>query len=608
MIFITCPGAKRAASIAESFAAQKETRMVMLELQKYGISQQLAVKIYNTFQADTLAVVRSNPYLLAERIKGVGFQTADGIALSMGIAPDSFDRLRAGILYALNEAAGGDGHTYLPKEELLARARGILRVDAALLDGAIRDMLLRADITVRVFDDVEAIYLYSVYLAEVDVAKRLSFFRRTFLEDDAAKNADARIAEYERHTGVTLGEGQREAVRLSVSGPLTIITGGPGTGKTTGIRCIVSLLQEGGKVALCAPTGRAAKRMSEATGCEAKTIHRLLKYGGEGDGEGFTVDENDPLDADTVIVDEVSMIDIFLMRALLRAIKPGSRLIMVGDADQLPSVGAGNVLHDLCACGEIPVVRLREIFRQAQESMIVVNAHKINSGELPVCNGKDSDFFLVRADTARSIQESVLSLVSTRLPNYMGIERDGVQVIAPMKKGEAGVLRLNLLLQEALNPPSEEKNEIARGGDKVMQTRNNYDIEWFRDGEEGKGVFNGDLGIVTDADAEERELTVAFDDGRVMEYGKDDLSDLELAYALTIHKSQGSEFSCVVMPLLRGPDMLMTRNLFYTAVTRAKQLVVLVGREDCIRQMVGNDHIANRYSGLEVHLREMFRL
>ena len=386
-----------------------------------------------------------------------------------------------------------------------------------------------------------------------------------------------------------------------------IVTGGPGTGKTTSINLVIRLLERTGSVALCAPTGRAAKRMSEASGRPARTLHRLLEYSGE--GLGFARNGDNPLDADAVIVDEMSMVDIFLMRALLEALRPGTRLIMVGDADQLPSVGAGNVLRDMIAAGTVPVARLTEIFRQAGESQIVVNAHRINRGEYPELRTRDTDFFLDRRQTPAEAAASVVGLVKARLPKYMDLDplRD-IQVMAPMKRGEAGVFALNALLQAALNPEGPDKPGLTHGGavlrrgDKVMQVRNNYDLEWSRDGEDGQGVFNGDIGYILAVDARERAVTVEFDDGRVAEYDESLLDDLELAYCMSVHKSQGSEFDAVVLPLVNGPPMLMTRNLLYTAVTRARRLAVIVGREDCLRGMVDNNRILQRYSALDRRL------
>ena len=451
-----------------------------------------------------------------------------------------------------------------------------------------------------------AIYLPAMYEAESDVAKRLISLIHA-AETEEFPDVEAQIGRYELEENVQLCAEQREAVTAAVSGGLTVITGGPGTGKTTGIKCIISLMSRCGEVLLTAPTGRAAKRMSEATGCPAKTIHRLLEFSGE---EGFFArDEDNPLKADMVIIDEMSMVDIFLMQSLLRALRPGTRLVMVGDADQLPSVGAGNVLGDLIDSGILPVVRLTEIFRQAGESMIVRNAHRINHGEAPVMNGKGTDFFIERKETIQAAGSTLVQLVSKRLPDYMNLDpMKDIQVLSPTKKGDLGVWQLNKMLQECLNPKRPGVHERMRGetlfrvGDKVMQTRNNYQMEWSRGIESGLGVFNGDMGFITGIDPEEHTVEVTFDDDRVAEYDDTVLEDLELAYCISVHKSQGSEFPAVVLPVWNWPPMLMTRNLFYTAVTRARKLVVLVGKEDCARRMVANNRIAMRYSALSKRL------
>ncbi len=400
---------------------------------------------------------------------------------------------------------------------------------------------------------------------------------------------------------------QREAVEAVEREGVLVITGGPGTGKTTTLKCILRLLDEMGGVELCAPTGRAAKRMSEATGRTARTIHRLLEYAGE-DGR-FLRDEHNPLDCAAVVVDEMSMVDIFLFRALLRALAPGTRLVMVGDKDQLPSVGAGNVLGDILKSGAVPSVTLTEVFRQAASSMIVRNAHRINRGEYPEIRTRDTDFFLERKESMRAAVDSVVRLVTARLPRYLGVDPlRGIQVMAPMKRTDAGVYALNAVLQQALNPPEIGKRELRRGetvfrlGDKVMQVKNDYDLEWSRGTEHGVGVFNGDIGYIADADAREEMVVVEFDDGRVATYGLAELEELELAYCMSVHKSQGSEFDCVVLPLVSGPRLLMTRNLLYTAVTRARRMVVVVGREQCMRAMVDNNYIDRRFSALDERL------
>ena len=604
-------GPKKAAMIAESFAMQNEMRAALIFLQGAGLTPALAMKVYRAYGDQSERVLRTNPYRLADEIDGVGFQTADGIARSLGFQADNPDRLASGVRYVLSQAAANMGHVYLPQHELTARAAEVLGVQQAQADAAIRAMRLADQLIFETVDDISAVYLPRLYRVECETAD-LILKRRNAPQkkQPSAAEMERSIARCERKLGVTLGQAQREAVAKAVSGDLTVITGGPGTGKTTSINCILEMLEGGGTVELCAPTGRAAKRMSEATGRSARTIHRLLEYGGE--VEGFKRDEENPIKADTVVVDEMSMVDIFLMRALLRAVKPGARLILVGDADQLPSVGAGNVLRDLIDSGAVPVARLNEIFRQAQQSRIVVNAHRINRGEYPLIQNRDTDFFLERRESAAEVSRSVVALVQRRLPGFLGVDSlRGVQVMAPMKKGALGVFQLNRVLQEALNPPSREKPELPRGdgvfrlGDKVMQVRNNYELEWTRGDEHGDGVFNGDIGYIVRLSRTDREMTVEFDDGRRAVYDDSMLDELELSYCISVHKSQGSEFDAVVLPLLNGPQMLLTRNLLYTAVTRAKRLVVIVGRETCMRGMVDNNRILRRYTGLAFRLRAM---
>ena len=604
-------GPKKAAMIAESFAMQNEMRAALIFLQGAGLTPALAMKVYRAYGDQSERVLRTNPYRLADEIDGVGFQTADGIARSLGFQADNPDRLASGVRYVLSQAAANMGHVYLPQHELTARAAEVLGVQQAQADAAIRAMRLADQLIFETVDDISAVYLPRLYRVECETAALILKRRNASQKKQlSAAEMERSIARCERKLGVTLGQAQREAVAKAVSGDLTVITGGPGTGKTTSINCILEMLEGGGTVELCAPTGRAAKRMSEATGRSARTIHRLLEYGGE--VEGFKRDEENPIKADTVVVDEMSMVDIFLMRALLRAVKPGARLILVGDADQLPSVGAGNVLRDLIDSGAVPVARLNEIFRQAQQSRIVVNAHRINRGEYPLIQNRDTDFFLERRESAAEVSQSVVALVQRRLPGFLGVDSlRGVQVMAPMKKGALGVFQLNRVLQEALNPPSREKPELPRGdgvfrlGDKVMQVRNDYELEWTRGDEHGDGVFNGDIGYIVRLSRTDREMTVEFDDGRRAVYDDSMLDELELSYCISVHKSQGSEFDAVVLPLLNGPQMLLTRNLLYTAVTRAKRLVVIVGREACMRGMVDNNRILRRYTGLAFRLRTM---
>ncbi len=600
-------GEKRAAMIALSFQEHNQMRGAMMFLQKYGLTPAMAARVYRVFGDRVEAVARENPYRLADEVEGVGFKTADRMALAMGFSLSSEFRLQSGLRYGLREAAAASGHMYLPLTVLVERARQMLGADEDLVDNALRGLILSGGLEAEDMDGETAVYLPWYHEAESDAAYRLSRLLRSF--DGAAETgrAEEAIAEVEEEEDMRLCAEQREAVQAVEREGVLVITGGPGTGKTTTLKCILRLLDGMGGAELCAPTGRAAKRMSEATGRNARTIHRLLEYAGE-DGR-FLRDEHNPLDCAAVVVDEMSMVDIFLFRALLRALTPGTRLVMVGDKDQLPSVGAGNVLGDILASGAVPAVTLSEVFRQAASSMIVRNAHRINRGEYPEVRTRDTDFFLERKESMRAAAEAVVKLVTTRLPRYLGVEPlRGIQVMAPMKRMDAGVYALNAALQSALNPPSPDKRELRRGetvfrlGDKVMQVKNNYDLEWRRGMEHGVGVFNGDIGYIVEADARGEEVVVEFDDGRVAAYGLAELEELELAYCMSVHKSQGSEFDCVVLPLVSGPRMLMTRNLLYTAVTRARRLVVVVGREACMRAMVDNNYIDRRFSALDKRL------
>lgn len=600
-------GPKKAAMILESYLEKRSTQTSMMFFLSLGISASVALKIYKTYGPDAVLITRTDPYRLADEIRGIGFRTADSIARNEGYSLTDERRLRSGIKFVLNESLNGDGHTFLPKEELIRQAEDILGVDEELLLTAITRMLLSGELTAENADGCDAIYLNYVYECEAEVARRLAVLAKA-----DARETSAGIPG-ELSDGTVLSPAQTQALQTALTHAVTVITGGPGTGKTTLIRGIIDIVGKRKRISLCAPTGRAARRMSEATGRGAKTIHRLLEYG-QGEDEGFKKNERECLDAEMVIVDEVSMVDIFLMRALLRALAPGTCVIFTGDADQLPSVGAGNVLKDIIVCGCIPVVRLSQVFRQSGMSAIVSNAHLINAGEMPVLNGKGSDFFMETVPDARRAALSTVELVTHRLPAYMQLDplRD-IQVMAPMKKGDCGVIAMNALLQQTLNPP-QGKRELRRGdicfrvGDKVMQTKNDYSICWTKDGEDGKGVYNGDIGYVTEADDKEGMLLIRFEDDREAEYDRDMLDEVELAYCISVHKSQGSEFTCVVIPLVSGPPMLMTRNLLYTAVTRAKKLVVLTGRRDCVAQMVRNDHIQTRYSSLGEKLKQYAEL
>ncbi len=610
-------GSKKAQTIATSFAEQMEIKEVMMFLQTYGVSTAFSVKIYKMYGNNTITYIKENPYRLASEVDGVGFKTADRIAQTMGISFDSPYRVAAGIQYVLSKAAN-NGHTYLPKDELLETASDMLGVLPELVEQAIVTMAIEQTIFIEKIEDIEAVYLAPFYRAELGVCKRL--IKLAMVDFSSHTDAiDDELKKFQKEEGIIFAKKQREAIIESLSNGALVITGGPGTGKTTTINCIIDLFEKRGfEVSLAAPTGRAAKRMTETTGREAKTIHRLLEYGGV-EGEGiFQRDEDNPLTSDVVIIDEMSMVDIILMNNLLKAIVPGTRLIMVGDSDQLPSVGPGNVLRDIIDSGIVKVVRLDEIFRQAGESMIVLNAHKINKGEYPHLNVRGSDFFFDRREDMDDILDTVVDLTVNRLPGFAPLDPHyDIQILTPMRKGIVGVNNLNNVLQEVLNPPSSDKKErktrevLFREGDKVMQIRNNYNMEWtVRIGDEkideGEGIFNGDVGFIDTIDNDEQAMTVVFEDNKEVKYEFSQLDELELAYAISIHKSQGSEFPVVLIPIAWGPPMLMTRNLLYTAITRARELVVLVGRERVLYKMVDNNYIAKRYSGLDHHFRKTF--
>ncbi len=600
--------AKKAQEIGVLFEEEKDMREAFVFLQKYGITINLAVKIYQRFGNGLYEIINDDPYMIAEEINGVGFKTADEIAARVGISRESDCRIRSGILYVLSQAMA-DGHTYLPEEVLTSRAAEMLGVSGDMVSKARMDLTIERRLIAKQYDCL-CCYDARFYYMEYNVASKLYELSDSYrINEDVLK---IRISEVSRDEGITLDDKQIMAVRESFCNGITVITGGPGTGKTTTINTIIKCYEkEQFDIALAAPTGRAAKRMTEATGYEAKTIHRLLEAGGiEDERNGFARNEDNPLEADLIIIDEMSMVDISLMNSLLKAVVPGTRMVLVGDVNQLPSVGPGNVLKDIIESGLIPTVKLDHVFRQAQKSDIVVNAHKINAGEIPVVDNKSEDFFMLKRYTPDVIMEVMRILIQEKLPGYLDCKPADIQILTPMRKGNLGVEHLNEVFQRYMNPPEQGKNEkelfgrIFREGDKVMQIKNNYRLEWEITGrynipvDAGAGVFNGDMGIIKSINTFAELITVEFDEGRCVDYTYKDAEELEHAYAVTIHKSQGSEYPGVVIPLLSGPEMLMTRNLLYTAVTRARKCVTIVGDERTFERMIRNDMEKVRYTGL----------
>nr|WP_288631771.1 ATP-dependent RecD-like DNA helicase [uncultured Blautia sp.] len=612
---------KKAMEIAEQMTEKADMRRAMIFLQKYGISLNLGAKIYQKYGQTVYGVLQENPYRLAEDISGVGFRIADEIASRIGIHTDSDYRIRSGMLYTLLQASG-EGHIYLPKEELFSRASGLLGVDPSYMEKHLMDMVVDRKLILKETEDGAVVYPTRYYYLELNSARMLCELNILCPEDE--EMMEKRINRIEKETGTRLDEMQKQAVAAAASHGLFILTGGPGTGKTTTINAIIRYFEEeGAELRLAAPTGRAAKRMTEATGYEAQTIHRLLELNGmpeeEQEGRAVHFDRNseNPLEADVIIIDEMSMVDIALMHSLLLAVTAGTRLILVGDENQLPSVGPGNVLRDIIRSCCFPVVELKKIFRQASESDIVVNAHKINRGEQVTINNKSRDFFFLKRYDADIIIRVVIALIQEKLPRYVDAKPYEIQVLTPMRKGLLGVERLNQILQRYLNPPDEKKKEkeigqrLFREGDKVMQVKNNYQLEWEILGrykipvDKGVGVFNGDTGIMTEINEFAETATVEFEDGRQAEYSFKQLEELELAYAVTIHKSQGSEYPAVILPILSGPRMLMNRNLLYTAVTRARKCVTVVGSETTFAEMIRNEKQQQRYSSLDRRIREL---
>lgn len=607
---------RKAQEIAQQTEEKRELRQAMIFLQNYGISLSLAVKIYQTYQLDMYRIIQKNPYRMAEDVTGVGFKIADEIAHRVGIHLDSDFRIRSGIMYVLQQASL-EGHTYLPEELLTRRACELLGVDASRVEKHYMDMAIDRKLILKQSEAEVQIYASTFYYMELNVAVML---RELNVKYDFSETAvEQRIRKIEQLSELELDEMQRTAVKEAVRSGLLVITGGPGTGKTTTINTIIQYFEsEGMDIALAAPTGRAAKRMSETTGYEAKTIHRLLELsGGMDEHAGFERNEQNPLETDVIIIDEMSMVDITLMHNLLKAVVAGTRLILVGDVNQLPSVGPGCVLKDIIDSHACNVVRLNRIFRQASESDIIVNAHKINRGEPVSLDNKSRDFFFLKRYDANVIISICIQLIRQKLPKYVNASPFDIQVLTPMRKGLLGVERLNTILQQYLNPPDGKKAErehgqtIFRVGDKVMQIKNNYQAEWeIRSRynipiEKGLGVFNGDMGIVREINSFSETLTVEYEERRMVEYPFKELDQLDLAYAITIHKSQGSEYPAVIIPLLTGPRMLMNRNLLYTAVTRARKCVTLVGDEKAFYNMEANVNEQKRYSGLRDRLEEL---
>lgn len=609
---------KKAIAISEAFNEIKKMQNSVMFLQSYNISTNMAIKIFNNYGDKTIEYVKNNPYRLVEDVDGIGFLTADNIAKSMGIASNSQFRIRAGIIHTITDNCEKNGNTFVYKKQLLEAVSTLLGLNLESNSDKIVEVLddMGYDKTISMFmskNGQEIVMLTRMYFTESSVAQKLSLLNLTA----SSNNSDysTAIAFFEKLNNITFDEQQRNAIDMSLKSGVSVITGGPGTGKTTIIKCILNILeQNNNKVMLLAPTGRASKRLSESTGREAKTIHRGLELNFRGGGSTFVYNEQNPLNVDAVVVDEVSMVDVLLMNSLLKALPSDCKLILVGDKDQLPSVGAGNVLGDILDSGIIKVSYLTKIFRQDEKSLIVSNAHLINDGEMPCIDNSSRDFFFESHEDSVEIKDAIINLVTSRLPNFAKIDASKIQVLAPLKAGASGTINLNMSLQEKINPLVRGKQELVVGktifreGDKVMQTVNNYDLIWTKQNgllsEEGSGVFNGDIGYITKIHQGSGETEVVFEDGRVCNYERTDIGELSLAYAITIHKSQGSEFDVVVIPIISGPSIILTRNLIYTAITRAKKMVVLVGSKKYLRRMISNNYTVVRQTMLKDFLLE----
>lgn len=594
-------------AIYKAFVEQIGVRQIVMYLQQFGLSPSSAVKVYKVFGTGAIPIIQNNPYVLTDQIDGITFDKADEIAMSLGFEKKSFVRLSSGIKALMKHISFLNGHTFLPRYAVIAQAVEALNVEQGPVEDALSELILNGELISENHGDFDDIYLKMFYDAERFVAHRLIHMSGIVFDTDIER-IDRLIDKAQMRDNIELTENQRDAVRAVFESAVLVITGGPGTGKTTIINTIINAMEiERNKVMLAAPTGRAAKRMTEVCKCEAKTIHRLLEItpGIDEVGNCFARNAENPLDCDVLIVDEMSMVDILLMKSLLEALSSGTRLIMVGDSDQLPSVGAGNVLKDIIDSDSIQCIKLTEIFRQAEESMIVVNAHRINNGQEPLLNDADNDFFFIHRDDPAQLPNTIADLCVRRLPEYYGFNSiSQIQVLTPTRKSLFGVNSLNVILQNCLNPPSPDKPEhttrrcVFRLGDKVMQIKNNYQLEWQRGNEKGVGVFNGDVGFIVDINKRDQKLTVQYDDKYVV-YDFLLLDEIEPAYAITVHKSQGSEFDVVVMPMFPTHRLLMTRNLFYTAITRAKSLVVLVGQENAMASYISNNNVQRRFSGLK---------
>ena len=608
---------RKAREIAIQFQEKQEMRSGMMFLSQYGIATNYAAKIYEKYRDKVYEVIQSNPYQLAEDIRGIGFKIADEIAEKVGIGATSKFRIHSGILYTLQRGILA-GHIYLPKEILKRDAAQSLSLTPEIVETQIMNLAIDGKIVIKKVEEVECIYLSHYYYMELNTAEMLYELNTDYEISDSEYQKV--IKKVEEKSKMKLDTMQKKAIKMAAEHGLVVITGGPGTGKTTTVHALIQYFEsEGMDLFLCAPTGRAAKRMEETTGYEASTIHRLLELNGGAENGGYMKFQRNreyPIETDVIIIDEMSMVDLSLFHALLTATLPGTRLVMVGDMNQLPSVGAGNVLRDIIFSGKFPVVELSKIFRQKEGSDIVVNAHKINAGEQILLDNKSRDFFFLKRNTINDIIGVVVYLMRDKMPAYVNASPFEVQVLTPMRKGELGVERLNIVLQRYINPPSMEKQEketalgILREGDKVMQIKNNYNLKWVIEegrgfvSEEGTGVFNGDMGIIKQINTFSETVKVLFDDNRLVEYPYDILDELELAYAVTIHKSQGSEYPAVIMPILTGPSILMNRNLLYTAVTRAKKCLTIVGNDQMVYSMIRNTSEQKRFSSLDYYIKE----